>query len=368
MNLQYIYASQIFIKIEKIVTSYTRNPSKNWLGRVLSGILLGCSYLFRAYMALYHFCYRYRIFSVHKSQLPVISIGNITVGGSGKTLFTSFLVTRLSDIRCAVSLQGYRSVLGRRRIARRVSPDMSAKYCGDEALLMAKQFQASAIFSGRDRIGAARLAKRWGASCLILDDGLQHYKIHRDIHVIMMQSDDLFGRNAFLPLGYLRQHPKHLQQADLIVIHESDRSIFQQQVRQIRAYSSAPIIGTEVCISKIIDYHTRQEITINTRKVGIFCGIGNPNSFIHTVQSFGYEIIREFCIADHEEWQAPLLEEFSLFCKSRGAVQLLCTEKDAARLSKIRLELPIGVVCASIQITTGQSEFTQFLHRIRSLL
>ena len=146
------------------------------------------------------------------------------------------------------------------------------------------------------------------------------------------------------------------------------RQIFQQQVRQIRAYSSAPIIGTEVCISKIIDYHTRQEITINTRKVGIFCGIGNPNSFIHTVQSFGYEIIREFCIADHEEWQAPLLEEFSLFCKSRGAVQLLCTEKDAARLSKIRLELPIGVVCASIQITTGQSEFTQFLHRIRSLL
>lgn len=139
-------------------------------------------------------------------------------------------------------------------------------------------------------------------------------------------------------------------------------------MHQIRAYSSAPIIGTEVSISKIIDYHTRREITIRTEKVGIFCGIGEPNSFIHTVKSFGYEIIREFCIADHEEWQMVLLREFSLFCKARGATWLFCTEKDAARLSNIRLELPIGVVCVTIQITTGQSEFTQFLHRIRNLL
>lgn len=368
MSFQYIYASQLFIKLEKIVSSYIRNPSKSGIGRAVTGILLVCSYLFRAYMVLYHFCYRYRIFSVHKSSLPVISIGNITAGGSGKTLFTCFLVSKLSDIRCAISLQGYRSVLGKRRNARRVSPGMSAKYCGDEALLIAKQFQDSAIFSGRDRIKAALLAKKWKADCLILDDGLQHYKIHRDIHIIMMRSDDLFGRNGFLPLGYLRQHPKNLKQADLIVLHESDKSNFQQQVCQIRPYSSAPIIGTEVSISKIIDYHTQQKITTSTKKVGVFCGIGNPNSFIRTVKSFGYEIIREFCIADHEEWQATLLREFSLFCKSRGAVQLLCTEKDAARLSNIRLELPIGVVCATIQITTGQSEFTQFLHRIRSLL
>lgn len=368
MSLQYIYASRLFIKVEKIVSAYIRNPSKKGIGKAVSPILLGCSYLFRAYMALYHFCYRYRIFPVHKSSLPVISIGNITAGGSGKTLFTCFLVSKLSDSRCAISLQGYRSILGKRRNAKRVSLDMSAKYCGDEALLIAKQFQASAIFSGRDRIKAARLAKEWRADCLILDDGLQHYKIHRDIHIIMMRSDDLFGQNAFLPRGYLRQHPKNLKKADLIVLHESDRRNFHQQVGQIRAYSSAPIIGTEVSISKIIDYHTQEEIPISTEKVGIFCGIGNPNSFIRTVKSFGYEIIREFCIADHEQWQATLLGEFALFCKSRGAVQLLCTEKDAARLSNIKLELPIGVVCATIQITTGQSEFTQFLHRIRSLL
>lgn len=368
MNLQYIYASQIFIKLEKIVTAFIGKPSKNGLGRVLSGILLGCSYLFRAYMAFYYFCYRYKIFSIYKSGLPVISIGNITAGGSGKTLFTCFLVSSLSDVKCAISLQGYRSVLGRRGDAKKVSLDMPATYCGDEALLMARQFQSSAIFSGRNRIKAAGLATSWGADCLILDDGLQHYKIHRDIHIIMMRSDDLFGRNAFLPRGHLRQHPKHLKQADLIVIHESDGSIFQEQMNQIRTYSSAPIIGTEVSISKIIDYHTRQEINIPTGKVGIFCGIGNPKSFIHTVQSFGYEIIREFCIADHEEWRATLLREFSLLCKSMGATQLLCTEKDAARLSNIRLELPIAVVCATIQITTGQSEFTQFLYRIRSLL
>lgn len=211
MSLQYLYATQVFIKIEKIVTAYIQNPSKNCIGRIISGTLLGCSYLFRAYMALYHFCYRYRIFSVYKSQLPVISIGNITAGGSGKTLFTCFLLSSLSDVRCAVSLQGYRSILGRSRDARKVSLDMPAKYCGDEALLIAKQFQASAIFSGRDRIKAAQLAKRWNVDCLILDDGLQHYKIYRDIHIIMMRSGDLFGRNAFLPRGYLRQHPRNLK-------------------------------------------------------------------------------------------------------------------------------------------------------------
>lgn len=368
MSLQYIYSTRAFIKLEKIVTVYIQNPPKSYWGRIISALLVGCSYLFRTYMFLLQLCYRYRIFSVYKSTIPVISIGNITAGGSGKTLFTSFLLSQLSDVRCAVAIRGYRSIMGRQKKSIRVTLDMSAKYCGDEALLIAKKFPTSAIFVGKDRTQAALLAKEWNASCLILDDGLQHHKIQRDIQIIMMQSNDLFGKNAFLPKGYLREHPKNLQRADLIVIHEVKESTFESQVKQIRAYTSAPIIGTQIYISKIIDYYSREEIKDRSEKVGVFCGIGNPSSFIHTVKAFGYQIIQELCIADHESWQTILLKEFSVFCKDIGATRLLCTEKDAARLCTAKLALPVAVVCVTLQITKNQSKFTHFLHRIRSLL
>lgn len=369
MILQYIYGTRAFIRVEKIVIAYIQNPSKSYRGKIISGLLLGCSYLFRTYIFLLQFCYRYRIFPVFKSTIPVISIGNITAGGSGKTLFTCFLLSQLADVRCAVALRGYRSIMGRQKRSTKVTPDMSAKYCGDEALLMAKQFPNVGIFVGKDRTQAALLAKEWNASCLILDDGFQHYKIQRDLQIIMMQSDDLFGKNAFLPRGYLREHPKNLQRADLIVIHQAKDSSFENQVEQLKAYTSAPIIGTQIYISKIIDHYNGEEIKACSEKVGIFCGIGNPISFVHTVKDFGYQIIREFCIADHEAWQSALLKQFSVFCKAQGASRLLCTEKDAMRLcNNIELALPVGVVCVTLQITKHQSKFTHFLQRTRSLL
>lgn len=368
MSLQYIYGTRGFIKLEKIVTAFIQNPSRSCFGLATSALLVGFSYLFRIYITLLQLCYQYRIFSVYKSAIPVISIGNITAGGSGKTLFTCFLLSQLPDVRCAIALRGYRSIMGRQRKSTRVIPSMSAKYCGDEALVIAKQFPTSAIFVGKDRTRAALLANEWNAACLILDDGMQHHKIQRDIHVIMMRSDDLFGGNAFLPRGYLREHPKNLKLADLIVIHQASESTFESQVEQLRVYTSAPIIGTQVYISKVVDYCSGEQIEAHSEKVGLFCGIGNPSSFIHTVEKFGYQIIREFCIADHEEWQTTLLKEFAIFCKARGAKRLLCTEKDASRLSILRLALPVGVVCATIQITKNESEFTDFLHRIRSLV
>lgn len=368
MSLQYLYGTRIFVRLEQIVTQYIQRPPKNYIDTALLGILSGCSYLFRIYMTFLQFCYTYRVLPVYTSSIPVISIGNITAGGTGKTLLTCLLVRELGEIQCAVALRGYRSIMGRRRGSIRVKPHMSAKYCGDEPLLLAKKFPNCAVFSGRDRIRAAELAAAHEAQCLILDDGLQHHKIHRDLQIIVMRSGDLFGGGAFLPRGYLREHPKRLKSADLIVIHQTKEAIFNEEVRQIRIYSSAPIIGTRVSISNIIDYHTGREVAISNEKIGLFCGIGTPSSFIDTVQSFGYEIIREFCIADHQEWQLSLLCEFALFCKSKGATRLLCTEKDAARLLNTTLALPIGVVGATIDITKNQSEFTQFIHRIRNLI
>lgn len=368
MSLQYVYGTRIFTQLEKIVTQYIQRPPRSCIDTAILGILSGCSYLFRLYMSCRQFCYTYRILPIYTSAIPVISIGNITAGGTGKTLLTCLLVRELRDVQCAVALQGYRSVMGRRRGSVRVTPRMSAKYCGDEPLLLAKKFPNCAVFSGRDRIKAAELAVMHKVACLILDDGLQHHKIHRDIQIIVMRSGDLFGRGAFLPRGYLREHPKRLKSADLIVIHQTKEAIFNEEVRQIRVYSSAPIIGTRVYISSIIDYHTGREVAICAERIGLFCGIGTPSSFIDTVQSLGYEIMREFCIADHEEWQTNLLHEFSLLCKSKGATRLLCTEKDAARLSNAKLALPVGVVGATIQITKNQSEFTQCIHRIRSLI
>ncbi|PIS02530.1 MAG: tetraacyldisaccharide 4'-kinase [Chlamydiae bacterium CG10_big_fil_rev_8_21_14_0_10_42_34] len=225
--------------------------------------------------------YDWRFFRVEKVDAVVVSVGNIVAGGTGKTPFVHMLANRFKHRRVAILSRGYGQF-------------------PDEAILLAKRLPNVKVYIGKDRALLAKLAQE---ELLILDDGFQHRKLHRDFDIVL----DKNKKEHYLPWGFLRDQPKRLKGAE--VFQTSDLSLK---------------------VNRILDKEGREVPSIQGWKVAIFCGIANPQNFKNTVLSLGAEIVSETFYADHEKADLNKLPKVSA---------LVCTEKDFVKLGKS--ELPI---------------------------
>ncbi len=274
-----------------------------------------------------------------KVNIPVISIGNITAGGTGKTPLIQYLAKKHKNV--AIITRGYRSTLSSKKpvlICRGKGPLYSSKVCGDEPYLLSLTLPKTYIWIGKNRLKAAKLAEK-KAKVILLDDGMQSYELHRDIEIVVMDGKDLFGKNHFLPRGYLREHPKRLKDADLIVVNHCVN--YEATKKILSAYTDAPIAVMAL---------KPQEVFIG-KKVAVFCAIGKPQHFFSTVQELGAEIVDTLVAPDHKPFKVETLKAFWKKCPS--AEYLLCTEKDAVKLPK-NINLPIRVVKTTVEITQGK--------------
>ncbi|HEV7738292.1 MAG TPA: tetraacyldisaccharide 4'-kinase, partial [Chlamydiales bacterium] len=193
-------------------------------------------------------------FRTDKVNIPVISVGNIAVGGTGKTPLVIRLAQEYSSTAVAILLRGYGQ---------------------DEELLFKKRLPQVAIYSHPDRVKSAKLAVANGAKLLILDDGFQHRRLARDVDIVIVRQKDLSGR--CLPAGELRDSPHRLKRADIIVLDTE--------------------IQTKVL--RILTLQGREIASIQGERVGMFCGIGTPEKFKKTLGGLGAEIVDEWILADH---------------------------------------------------------------------
>ena len=264
----------------------------------------------RGVLNLFSYCYR-GVAKVHqyiqslnqyKSSCPVICVGNISVGGTGKTPFVILLARALYNGQSlAVLTRGYRS--------------------NDEPNILRKALQDIAtIYVGKNRKQLAQKAK--DARLIILDDGMQNRHLHKDQQIVMLPSKTLWGKGHVLPRGFLREKPDALKKSDLIVLHHSeDEEQFRIDTQKIRQYSSAPIIGTRYTVKRWNGVDT-----IKGKRVVACCGIGSPESFFALLEREGAIIEKKYTVADHaplciDQWEKE--HSGSLFC---------CTEKDAVKL------------------------------------
>jgi tetraacyldisaccharide 4'-kinase len=304
------------------------------------------SSMYRCAVCLRNFAYDRGFFRSWKLSVPVISIGNITVGGTGKTPLVHLLVRTLQErLRLGVLTRGYRSGIERSGTIRQISsgegPLFSAEECGDEPFLLAQKTKAQ-VWVGADRVESGRLAILEGVDCLILDDGMQHRRIRRDVEIVVVDGSEPFSRGRFLPFGLLRDSPKVLKRADLIVATQiGDPDSYQRVQAALASYSTAPVIGTQ------IEVVHREKFP--PRKVGVFCGIGHPARFLQTVRDLKSEIVDTFILRDHATLKREELEKFAKNCIALGAVALLCTEKDAVKLLP-DLSLPLDVIPVGIEL------------------
>jgi tetraacyldisaccharide 4'-kinase len=316
----------------------------------IQGLLRFLSFFYHAGIALRHTLYDGKWMKISRVPIPVISIGNIAAGGTGKTPLVHFLAKELlTSHSVAILSRGYRGS------SEKSNQRVNSPAVGDEPYWLATALPEAQVWVGRDRAASALLACEHGAERILLDDGMQHRRLARDVEIVVMDAEDLFGKGDFLPRGYLRDTPKRLAQADLIAVSHIQNESHLEEVRaRIAPYSKAPLVGMRMRISD----------DLKGKKVGVFCGIAKPERFLSMVRELGAEIVSQLITLDHV---APTKEQLEAFAAQfSGAEMLVCTEKDAVKLpSDLQTCIPIRVLKAELEMTAGHEHWKQLIQKIR---
>jgi len=328
---------------------------------VIMGALAAMSGVYRSILAVRNFAYdRGWLPSV---QLPavVISVGNIIVGGTGKTPLVHLLASELQHkFPLAILTRGFRSQIEKSGAIQKISFETSPDKCGDEPYFLLQKTKGC-IWVGADRVASGRLAIQEGAKCLLLDDGMQHRRLKRDFEIVVVDGSDPFFQGRFLPWGLLRDSPKRLRDADLIVAtHVKD---LKQLQLQLNRFTSAPLVTMD---HEVVHGHALgSRGPRDPRKVGVFCGIGQPKRFLETVRDLKSEIVDTLILEDHGCLQDGQLEKFAEECRKKGAEMLVCTEKDFVKLSSdLSVCLSIEPIEIQLKIATGKEHWEKLMANI----
>ena len=300
------------------------------------------SAIFGAGVRLRNALYDRGTISARRLFRPVVSVGNISVGGSGKTPFVIALGELLKQrgIAFDVLSRGY----GRNstEIAVVEAGGTAAQF-GDEPLLIARTLEAPVIVGG-DRYQAGLLAEKQFSSKLhLLDDGFQHRRLHRDFDIVLLPTEDLTG--SLLPVGHLREPATSLGRADAVVI-------FEKQALSLSAKRTWPA-------------HRRVELPAPGGRLVAFCGIARPRQFFDSLKALGQEIAEAVAFGDHHRYQQPDIDRLLRLKNETGANGFITTEKDAVNLAGLARQLePLQTARLRLELESPEQAISEMLQAI----
>jgi tetraacyldisaccharide 4'-kinase len=310
--------------------------------------------------------------SVKPLPVPVISIGGITVGGSGKTPFTTYLASKLKecDFSPAILTRGYRRRSPARSLVIAPGAKLPAAFTGDEAQIFLRAGIAPVgIGANRYQTAQLLLSRFPETNVLLLDDGFQHAQLQREVDIVLIDALDPFGRGEVVPAGRLREPLFALQRADLLVITrcESDRQ-FEAISGELRRYHvEAPIFRSRFTACRWRDLHTGAACRkLPEKEVAAFCALGNPQAFWNTLESLGLDLVFRWTFDDHHVYKPVELRRLAEQARLNGAKMLVTTEKDLINLPN-QAEAAFGTLPLAwleIELTLEEEErFIEALER-----
>lgn len=330
------------------------------------------SLIYKSIIEARNLLYRKNIFKTHSLGAPTISIGNITVGGTGKTPLVAFIAEILIEQGETVCIltRGYGRENKRERVlvsdGKKILADV--KKSGDEPFELAnKLFGKTIIVADADRAAAGNWArKKFGVTAFVLDDAFQHRRVKRDLDLVCVDATNPFGNEKVLPSGILRESLSNLKRADAVVITRAnltDENQISSLKSQINLFTNCPIFLSENKISNLIslkdflagsnkmrDFEVLKQSTDNSYeekyndKFLAFCALGNPENFFAQLRQEKFTLTATEAFPDHHFYTQKDIDKLEQKAERFGAEILLTTGKDAVKLKNLNFSLKCFVV------------------------
>jgi len=335
--------------------------SDAWAARVLRACLWMCHWPYRLVVLGRNCLYDRRILSPRYLPVPVISVGNITCGGTGKTPAVILLCRLIeqADLQAAVLMRGYKS-----------GPDRP----GDEQQTIEAALPGVPVVALADRVaGGIRAVEQHGVDILVLDDGFQHRRLARDLNIVLIDATCPFGFGYILPRGLLREGPTALRRADLAIISRSNNVSadhlhhLQQRLRQYNPV--CPIICARHEPTRLTGpdgaVYPLQQL-VGQRVVG-FCGLGRPAAFEATLTSLGAEVIDFVAFGDHHSYNQADIDTLLQRARRAEGGLLVTTAKDYVKLRDLRWPDDPPLRCLEIEFRLSADDQQRLKEKISQL-
>ena len=317
-------------------------------------------YLYGAMVNARSALYRKGFFKSFSLGAPTVSIGNITVGGTGKTPLVAFVAEFLAERgeKVCILTRGYKRENPGQRIvvsdAERVLADV--RQAGDEPFELARKLLGKAvIIADKNRARAGRWAReKFGVTAFVLDDGFQHLRVRRDLDIVCIDATNPFGNYKVLPNGILRETLQNLRRANAIVI---TRANLAKNLENLKSEISSlnkncPIFISNNKISDLVELNEFHEESQRTKDKGqrtkdkslAFCALGNPGNFFDQLKQDNFNLAATEMFPDHHFYTQNDIEKLESEAKQNKAKILITTAKDGVKLDKLRFSMPCYVV------------------------
>jgi tetraacyldisaccharide 4'-kinase len=354
---------------------------------LLRGLLYALSFVYERLVQLRLFLYRHRIFREHTLGCLVISIGNLTVGGTGKTPIVEKFARalRAGGRRVAILSRGYKSIpqpSPRKRFFGKKEPSpprvvsdgksllLDSRTAGDEPYMLANNLKDVVVLVDKDRVKSGLYAiKELKADTLLLDDGLQYLHLKHRLDIVLIDRQAPFGNEHLLPRGTLREPPRNLRRASYIFITKSTGEPNDELIKRIRRYNrTAEIIECAHQPLHLQNVLTGEQIPLERLRdtyVGSICGIAAPESFEDGLRKLGARLELSKRYTDHHRYTEAELQSFITRCVRRDLEMIVTTEKDAVRFPRLtKSDVPIYFLRVEIEILSGHESWEHCVARI----
>ncbi len=318
--------------------------------------------------------YEHGWFPRHRLPCPVVSVGNLTVGGTGKTPMAMYVANMLAEQgkKVAILSRGYRRTSRKTFLLVSDGESMFAgpHEAGDEPYLMARRCPGVVVAVGANRYQLGRwVLQQMSVDCFVLDDGFQHVSLERDVNVLLIDSSDIDGLQAWFPAGRLRESPGEAKRASTIILTRvDDAATVPRVVETLEAamgcrfdpittrFTPQALVGASEAV-------VRQPLSmVRGKRALIFSGIGNPNQFRRMVDALGVQVVDECVFHDHVAYASSTFRELARRVERSRPDVALTTEKDLVKIqSQWSMAVPVFAVSLAVEFLDGRNRLEDAL-------
>ena len=326
---------------------------------------------------IYGFVVKTRIFFYEKGILksvrlpvPVISVGNITMGGTGKTPVVEYIAKYLQEKgkRVAILSRGYAATI------KQENSSLAENVCNDEYLLFQENIPNIPHLLNKNRVKSGLEAiRRFQAEYLLLDDGFQHIHLAKDLNIVTIDALNPFGHEHIVPRGMLREPLEELRRADMIMLtrvnqcsHDEIQSIIDRLREVARHVPVVETVHKPICLESLADAARLDIHCLHGKKVFAFCAIGNPVSFRKSIESLGGELLGFRVFPDHHVYTSSELRGLNTEALRIRPDAIIITQKDKVKIKNVRnlWDFPLWTLKMGVRIVKGYEIFENKINAI----